>query len=91
MLKNYSEVAVQALLNEVVDNYQKKNLGICTCESCLEDIAAAALNRLPPRYAVTEKGKIYTSVAFEQIGGKAEVIAAIIHALAIVSKNPRHK
>lgn len=91
MLKNYNEVAVQALLKKVVDDYKKENPGICTCELCLEDVAAVALNFLPPHYVVTEKGQIYTNVAFEQIGKKAEVIAAITNALAVISQNPRHK
>ena len=34
----------------------KDSLGCCTCEQCLNDIAAYALNQLPPRYVVTSIG-----------------------------------
>ncbi len=89
MLHNYTETAVLQLLDSILDNYQKKNGPICTCERCREDIMAIALNNLPARYIVTETGKIITQVSFEQIGGKAQVAAQILKAIEIVHSNPR--
>lgn len=51
---------------------------------------ALALNQLPPHYVVSDEGTIYTKVNFDQIGGKAQVIAAITNAIKQVAANPRH-
>ena len=90
MLKNYTEVAVAEMLPRVLEEYRKQNPGVCDCERCREDIMAIALNRLPPRYVVTDEGTIYTKVIFDQIGGRAEVTAAILQGIKVVSAHPRH-
>ncbi len=89
MLHNYTETAVLQLLDSVLTNYQEKNKPICTCERCRQDIMAIALNNLPPRYVVTDTGKIITSVSFEQFGGKAQITAQILRAIEIVQSNPK--
>ncbi|MBF7083334.1 late competence development ComFB family protein [Desulfallas sp. Bu1-1] len=90
MIINYPEVAVRELIDEVLENYKKKNPDICDCERCRNDIMALALNNLPVKYIVTEKGHIYTKAIFDQIGGKAQVIAALTAAIQKVHKFPRH-
>lgn len=90
MLCNCTEEAVRMLLPDVLREYAQKNPGTCTCERCRDDIMALALNSLPPHYVVTDKGSILTKVNFERIGGRAEVIAALIKAIKIVKENPRH-
>ncbi|MBC7105751.1 MAG: late competence development ComFB family protein [Firmicutes bacterium] len=90
MLRNYTEVAVAEMLPRVMEEYKRRNPDVCDCARCLEDIMAIALNRLPPRYVVTDAGTIYTNVIFDQIGGRAEVTAAILHGIKIVSAHPRH-
>ncbi|SHI71967.1 late competence development ComFB family protein [Desulfofundulus thermosubterraneus] len=90
MIHNYTEVVVQRFLPEVLKEYAKNNPGTCTCIRCQEDIMALALNQLPPHYVVSDEGTIYTKVNFDQIGGKAQVIAAITNAIKQVAANPRH-
>ena len=91
MVYNYTENAVRRMLPEVLKDYRKTNPQMCACDLCREDIMALALNQLPPHYVVSEEGAIFTSVSFEQIGGKAQVVAAITRAAALVAKKPRHK
>lgn len=90
MIINYPKVAVQTLLDEVLENYASQNPGTCKCERCRDDIMALALNNLPPKYVVTERGSIITHVVYEQAGGKAQVVAAITSAIQKVRNNPRH-
>ncbi|WP_027363692.1 late competence development ComFB family protein [Desulfotruncus alcoholivorax] len=90
MIINYPEVAVKELIDEVLDSYILKNPSTCRCERCRNDIMALALNNLPVKYVVTDHGRIYTKAVYDQIGGKAQVIAALTSAIQIVQKNPRH-
>lgn len=86
-LKNYMEELVWARLDEVIAGHQ----GICTCEHCRYDIAALALNFLPTRYVVTEKGEMYTKLhTLEQQFG-IDIITAISRAVLIVKSHPRHE
>jgi hypothetical protein len=53
-LKNYMEEIVLNLMEGVLDD-----INMCKCELCVKDIAALALNDLPPKYIVSEKGELY--------------------------------
>jgi len=64
--------------------------GICKCEDCIDDIAALALNKLPPHYIKTEKGEMYSKLDEMQAQFRVDVIAAIMEAVRIVSNNPSH-
>ncbi|AQS59167.1 late competence development ComFB family protein [Desulforamulus ferrireducens] len=90
MLKNYMELAVEEMLDDVLADYAKKNPDTCTCPRCRLDIMAIALNTLPTRYVVTDEGGIYTKVAMELVGGRAQVIAAILNGIKSVKNSPRH-
>ncbi|WP_027717288.1 late competence development ComFB family protein [Desulfovirgula thermocuniculi] len=91
MIFNYTEVAVKQALPEVLKEYIKNHPGTCTCQRCQEDILALTLNQLPPHYVATDEGTIFTQVSFDQIGGKAQVIAAITRSIQQVAANPRHE
>ncbi|TYO97780.1 late competence development ComFB family protein [Desulfallas thermosapovorans] len=90
MIINYSELAVKELINEVLQAYASQNPGTCKCERCKNDIMALALNNLPPKYVVTDIGRVYTKAVFDQVGGKAQVIAALTSAIQRVRQHPRH-
>ncbi|SFG45836.1 competence protein ComFB [Desulfotomaculum arcticum] len=90
MIVNYPELAVKELIDEVLNSYSLKYSDTCKCERCRNDIMALALNNLPAKYVVTDHGRIYTKAIYDQIGGKAQVIAAITAAIQKVQKNPRH-
>jgi len=84
-LKNYMEEFVFSQIKEVL-----ADIDMCKCEKCIMDVAAIALNELPPKYVVTEKGELYSKAyLFKQQFG-VDAIAAITRAAIIVSKNPRH-
>jgi len=52
---------------------------------------ALALNRLPPRYCVTEEGKMYVKLKELEIQFEIDIIAALAAAAYIVKNNMRHE
>jgi len=85
MMKNYMETCVEDSLKPVLNS-----INSCTCESCLMDITAIALNALPPKYVVTRRGQLYTKISALQNQFDVDIIAAITKAAAIVGRSPRH-
>ena len=86
MLKNYMEIVVDHLLPSMIKVFPN----VCQCEQCLNDIRAIALNHLKPQYVVTDQGEVYTRINEMNIQFETDVMKALIDAIAIVSKNPRH-
>jgi len=84
-LKNYMEDAVF----QVLDNVIATRPDVCPCERCRLDIAALALNQLPTKYVVTEKGEIYARIQKLHHQFEADVIPAILIAIDKVAQNPR--
>lgn len=66
------------------------NTNYCKCESCRMDIAAYALNRLPPQYVQSIKGKVLYRFSSSQVQNDIEVTVAVSKAIEIVGKSP-HK
>lgn len=84
-IKNYMEEIVFNQMKEVLTD-----INMCTCDKCLLDIAAIALNDLPPKYIVTEKGELYSKINTLKQQFEVDVIAAITKAAVLVKRNPRH-
>ena len=85
-IKNYMEEVVLNLMEGVLDD-----INMCKCELCVMDIAALALNDLPPKYIATEKGELYSKVSSLKNQFEVDVIAAITKAAVLVKRSPRHK
>lgn len=86
-LKNYMEDVVFHLLIDIVKDMDD----ICKCERCIYDIAALTLNKLRPRYVVSEKGEIYSKVLEMYTQFEVDVTTAILESIKQVSQNPRHE
>ncbi|AEY65953.1 MULTISPECIES: late competence development ComFB family protein [Eubacteriales] len=85
-LKNYMEEVVFNLIDGVLDD-----INMCKCELCVKDIAALALNSLPPKYIASEKGELYSKVNSLRNQFEVDVISAITKAAVLVKEAPRHK
>lgn len=85
-LKNYMEDLVFQRLDHLIGADSK----VCKCEKCRYDVAALALNFLPPRYVVTDKGETYARVKSLEQQFNVDIITAITHAIKIVSSQPHH-
>lgn len=83
---NVVERVVWSHLDKVME--QKGN--ICCCILCRDDVAACALNKLPPRYVATALGEAYTRAEFLDKQLELDVIVALTAAVEQVAGNPRH-
>ncbi|HOQ37703.1 MAG TPA: late competence development ComFB family protein [Acetivibrio sp.] len=83
--KNYMEEVVYSILKEIIND-----IDVCDCEKCMMDVAAIALNNLPPKYIVTEKGELYSKVNALRQQFEVDVISSLTKAAEVVKKNPRH-
>ena len=86
LLRNYMEEVVESTMDEILATRED----VCDCERCRMDIKALALNHLPPKYVVTERGYVYTKVNELESQFKADVVVAVTNALKTVRKDPRH-
>lgn len=86
-LKNYMECLVWECLDEVAAGYED----LCRCEQCRYDIAALALNLLPPRYVVTERGRTWAKVNALDQQFYVDIVSALTNAVAVVRAKPHHR
>ncbi|HHX87561.1 MAG TPA: late competence development ComFB family protein [Firmicutes bacterium] len=84
-LNNIMEQMVLRAIDEVADEQQ-----FCNCPRCRLDIAALALNKLPPRYAVTSRGEAYSRTDCLELQKNLDIISVIFEAIKIVQRKPRH-
>ena len=85
-LQNLLEEEVIITVNRLTDNSKDK----CHCDKCKLDMAAIALNNLPPMYVVTNEGMLYGKVKNMTQQFNADVILQVTKAMDIVWKNPHH-
>jgi len=86
-LINYTEKVLFIRLGEYIAEHPGE---FCSCLRCVEDILAFALNRLPPRYVVSDKGEVLTDYKFCEPLDRTKVLTELIHAIHHVAKNPAH-
>ncbi|MDD4600411.1 hypothetical protein SDC9_05993 [bioreactor metagenome] len=86
-IKNYMEDLVWNYLDVIIAKHPQ----VCNCEKCRYDIAALALNFLPPHYIVSDKGETYTKVKSLEQQFNVDLISAISQAIRIVTNKPRHE
>lgn len=91
-IRNIMEDAVERSLKDVLANRARYGVGdVCTCERCQLDIIALALNRLPPRYVVSEKGEVYArALGLNTNQYEIDILHAILVAIKLVGLQPRH-
>lgn len=64
--------------------------GGCCCPVCRADVMAYALNHLPPRYVVTDVGRMMVQLDSCESQFRADVVAALSTARKVVREHPRH-
>ncbi len=85
-IQNYMEDVVQDELELLLNERQD----ICKCNKCKLDMMVWTLNRLPPRYVITNRGRLYTKLKEQEIQFKADVVKELTKAIDFVAKNPQH-
>ena len=84
--KNYMEQVVEKAMTEYLRNEKE----ICTCDQCVSDMAAMALNNLKPHYATTIRGAAFLESEQKNLEFVVKVVSAIKGAAEKVKQNPRH-
>lgn len=80
----------EPIVYELLQEYMKSGEMECCCERCQVDIMALVLNNMPPRYTVTRRGEIFTSVESCSAAKKAEILIEIMNTAKIVAASPSH-
>ncbi len=63
---------------------------MCKCLRCENDIFALALNHLPAKYVVTDRGHVYTKLQEMETQFNADVTREVCRAIEVVERNKRH-
>lgn len=88
ILTNEAERLVEEELGRKLEELADPS--ICTCEDCVLDMAAFALNSLKPLYRVSLLGTMYAHAAMDQGVYDDEVKEAVSTAISKVHANPAH-
>ncbi|MGH7738969.1 MAG: late competence development ComFB family protein [bacterium] len=86
-LLNFMEEAAQRSLDELLAAPAYESLKLSETQKL--DVLAYALNRLPPRYVVTDKGHLYTRVDELKQQFKTDLIVELTKAIKFIGANPR--
>jgi competence protein ComFB len=85
-IQNYMEDVVQDELELLLA--EKEN--ICKCQKCKLDMMVWTLNRLPPKYVITSKGRLYTKLKEQEVQFRADVVKELTKAIMYIGENPQH-
>ena len=86
-LVNFMEEAVKNSLEDLLLDPIYETLKLD--EKSKLDVVAYALNHLPPRYVVTQKGHLYTRVDELKQQFKTDIVIELSKAIKHVKANPR--
>ncbi|MCG8400391.1 MAG: late competence development ComFB family protein [Firmicutes bacterium] len=79
-------VMEQLIINIVEDMIAEGKM--CTCARCKLDVAAIALNNLPPVYVVTTEGE---SIKSNMSQYRVDALRMVSRAMEVVRKLPHHQ
>lgn len=85
-LHSVMEDKVMDIANRLIKNEQE----FCACPRCKFDVMALALNELPPKYVVSEKGELYGRANLMTNQSDADIIKEVTKAIKIVKTSPLH-
>jgi len=89
-LENLQEDEVLRVIREIVESGEEfGGVPVCTCHECLIDIAAIALNTLPPHYVADKYYKFPDSPTKEKQRNE-QVTQAVRMAIKRVVDHPHH-
>ncbi|MDR2617345.1 MAG: late competence development ComFB family protein [Treponema sp.] len=87
LLKNEAENLVIEDLGRQLESFPEP---VCTCNECVLDMAAIALNSIKPLYRVSLLGALYTARAMDEKTYASCIRDAVFRAIEKVRKNPGH-
>ena len=90
-IHNTIEDIVFSQIALICDSMEKEqSSGICTCDQCMRDTACYVLNRIPPRYVISNRGVARAEQeTIERQQQDADIIAMIHEGIRRVNHNQR--
>ena len=85
ILRNYWEDKVVERAKAMMEK-----MDMCTCEKCLYDVSALALNKLPPQYVTTHKGNLMMKIPATTAKMELELTVLISRSAKMVKDKPMH-
>ncbi len=85
-LVNVAEVLLREKIGLVMERMK-----VCTCQNCVNDVLALALNTLPAKYVTTDSGKQHLQLDVYKKQHETDVLAALTKACVRVKASPRHE
>ena len=82
---------IEDLASDCLNSALNMRYDICTCSVCKNDMLAHVLSHVPAKYVTTEQGALHTVIQQSRIEYQAEIARAVIEAIDLISKNPRHE
>ncbi len=76
-------------VSEAYDRLKRSMPGFVESAEHREDVIVFALNRLPPRYVVTEAGKTVVEAGMEEAQQRTAIDVKVLDALKQVTRSPR--
>jgi competence protein ComFB len=83
--------AEKLVLNELGRQLEHYPEPVCTCNDCVVDMAAIALNTVKPLYRVSLLGTLYASRAMDEKSYATSIREAVFNSIEKVRKNPSHE
>jgi hypothetical protein len=77
-------------VSEAYDRLKHTTQGFVDSAVHREDVIVFALNRLPPRYVVTEAGKTVVEAGMEEAQQRTAIDVKVLDALKQVARSPRN-
>jgi competence protein ComFB len=81
---------MEDIVRHGVDELIPERRDVCSCDECKLDIMALVLNKMPAKYVVTKKGRMYAKLAELELQSKMDIIKEITKAINIVMAKPQH-
>jgi len=85
-LHNYMEDLADDALDKIYGSREE----YCRCDKCRLDVLSRVLNRMPPKYVVTQKGGAFVKLQCLEAQFKADITREAVKALDLVALAPRH-
>lgn len=83
---NVAEIIANEKVYDIINR-----MGVCTCEKCLCDVLAIALNSLQPKYVTSDAGRQYIQLDAYKKQFETDVEIALMKACQTVKASPSHE
>lgn len=91
--ENHDEYILVNITEQVVKKKVRAAMAefdMCQCDKCYLDACAIILNKLPPHYVTTQKGKLLTLVDVSTLQSQTNLTVHVLQALILVKNSPKH-